>query len=118
MLHLKTASRYVAYYRVSTAQQGWSGLGLEAQREAVRVFLAGSAGDLAEEFTEVESGKNDARPQLARALAVCKLTAGVLVTALSSRSSIIVGMVVSSVPLSNTSCSPCSTSARANETPT
>jgi len=80
-LHLKPALRYVAYYRVSTAQQGRSGLGLEAQREAVRVFLAGGAGELAEEFTEIESGKNDARPQLARALAACKLTGGVLVIA-------------------------------------
>jgi DNA invertase Pin-like site-specific DNA recombinase len=79
--HLEPASRYVAYYRVSTAQQGRSGLGLEAQREAVRVFLAGAAGELAEEFTEIESGKNDARPQLARALSVCKLTGGVLVIA-------------------------------------
>jgi DNA invertase Pin-like site-specific DNA recombinase len=80
-LHLKPALRYVAYYRVSTAQQGRSGLGLEAQREAVRAFLAGGAGELAEEFTEVESGKNDARPQLARALAACKLTGAVLVIA-------------------------------------
>lgn len=80
-LHLKPALRYVAYYRVSTAQQGRSGLGLEAQREAVWAFLAGGAGELAEEFTEVESGKNDARPQLTRALAACKLTGAVLVIA-------------------------------------
>ena len=33
------ASRYVAYYRVSTAKQGTSGLGLDGQREAVRAFL-------------------------------------------------------------------------------
>ncbi len=80
-LHLKPALRHVAYYRVSTAQQGRSGLGLEAQREAVWAFLAGGAGELAEEFTEVESGKNDARPQLTRALAACKLTGAVLVIA-------------------------------------
>jgi DNA invertase Pin-like site-specific DNA recombinase len=78
-LHVKPASRYVAYYRVSTAQQGRSGLGLEAQREAVRTFLAGGAGELAEEFTEIESGKNDARPQLACALAACRLTGAILV---------------------------------------
>jgi DNA invertase Pin-like site-specific DNA recombinase len=80
-LRHKPTLRYVAYYRVSTAQQGRSGLGLEAQREAVRVFLASSTGELAEEFTEVESGKNDARPQLARALAACRLTGGMLVIA-------------------------------------
>jgi DNA invertase Pin-like site-specific DNA recombinase len=79
---LTTAPRFVAYYRVSTARQGRSGLGLEAQREAVRAFLAGSAGALAEAFTEIESGKNDdGRPQLARALDACRLTGAVLVIA-------------------------------------
>jgi DNA invertase Pin-like site-specific DNA recombinase len=74
-------TRFVAYYRVSTAQQGRSGLGLDAQREAVRVFLAGRSDKLAEAFTEVESGKNADRPQLARALDACRLTGGVLVIA-------------------------------------
>src|SRR5690242_6854701 len=73
--------RYVAYYRVSTAQQGRSGLGLDAQREAVRTFLNGNAGALIEEFTEIESGKNSARPQLVRALEACRLTGAVLVIA-------------------------------------
>jgi DNA invertase Pin-like site-specific DNA recombinase len=80
-LHLKPALRYVAYYRVSTARQGRSGLGLEAQREAVRVFMGGCGGELAEEFTEVESGKNGDRQQLARALDACRLTGAVLVIA-------------------------------------
>ena len=71
----------MAYYRVSTAQQGRSGLGLDAQREAVRVFLAARADELAEAFTEIESGKNADRPQLARALDACRLTGGVLVIA-------------------------------------
>ena len=77
----KLAARFVAYYRVSTAQQGRSGLGLEAQREAVRAFLASSAAGLAHEFTEIESGKNADRPQLARALDACRLTGAVLVIA-------------------------------------
>jgi len=81
-LHLKPASRFVAYYRVSTARQGRSGLGLEAQREAVRAFMGGSTGELAEAFTEIESGKrDDDRPQLARALDACRLTGAVLVIA-------------------------------------
>jgi DNA invertase Pin-like site-specific DNA recombinase len=63
------------------AQQGRSGLGLEAQREAVRAFLAGSAAELAQDFTEIESGKNADRPQLARALDACRLTGAVLVIA-------------------------------------
>ena len=47
----------VAYYRVSTAQQGRSGLGLEAQRAAVAAFAKAEGFDVAAEFTEVETGK-------------------------------------------------------------
>jgi len=79
---LRVPSRFVAYYRVSTARQGRSGLGLEAQREAVRVFMGGGTGELAEAFTEIESSKHDDdRPQLARALDACRLTGAVLVIA-------------------------------------
>jgi DNA invertase Pin-like site-specific DNA recombinase len=80
-LTLERASLFIAYYRVSTAGQGRSGLGLEAQREAVRVFLAGSTGMLADQFTENETGKNADRPQLARALEACCLIGAVLVIA-------------------------------------
>ena len=63
----------VAYYRVSTARQGRSGLGIEAQREAVERFAAAEGFDLIGEFVEVETGKGsdalDRRPQLAAALA-------------------------------------------------
>lgn len=62
---------YVAYYRVSTDKQGKSGLGLDAQRQAVADFVAGR-GEIVREFTEVESGRKNDRPQLAAALAVCK----------------------------------------------
>jgi DNA invertase Pin-like site-specific DNA recombinase len=69
-------TKYVAYYRVSTARQGASGLGLEAQREAVSRFLAGNGHKLVAEFTEVETGKGsdalDKRPQLREAIAVAK----------------------------------------------
>ena len=59
----KTAAGYIAYYRVSTARQGASGLGLDAQREAV-TRLAKDSPILAE-FTEVESGnRHENRPQL------------------------------------------------------
>jgi DNA invertase Pin-like site-specific DNA recombinase len=63
----------VAYYRVSTARQGRSGLGLEAQRDAVTRFAATEGFEVAHEFVEVETGKGsdalDRRPQLAAALA-------------------------------------------------
>lgn len=65
------SGNFVAYYRVSTARQGASGLGLEAQQEAVRTYLNGGDWRLVGEFTEVESGKRTDRPQLERALAAC-----------------------------------------------
>jgi Resolvase, N terminal domain len=64
---------FVSYLRVSTDKQGRSGLGIEAQRAAVASYLAGfSAAPLAE-FVEVESGKREDRPELARALAECRV---------------------------------------------
>ena len=71
--------KYVAYLRVSTAKQGRSGLGREAQRQAISDFLAG--GKLVAEFVETESGKNDARPQLAAALHRAKVTGAKLLIA-------------------------------------
>ena len=63
----------VAYYRVSTARQGRSGLGIDGQREAVTRFAAAESFELVAEFVEVETGKGadalDRRPQLAAALA-------------------------------------------------
>jgi DNA invertase Pin-like site-specific DNA recombinase len=64
--------KFVAYFRVSTDRQGKSGLGLEAQREAVLAYLNGGSWTMVAEFTEVESGKHADRPQLAAALAACK----------------------------------------------
>lgn len=63
--------KLVAYYRVSTARQEASGLGLDAQRTTVRAF-AGDAAVVAE-FTEAESGKRADRPELARAIGACRL---------------------------------------------
>ena len=71
---------YIAYYRVSTQQQGRSGLGLEAQRQAVRSFLKGN-GTLLQEFTEVESGKRNDRPQLNEAIAQAQRTGATLLIA-------------------------------------
>jgi DNA invertase Pin-like site-specific DNA recombinase len=73
--------RFIAYYRVSTAEQGRSGLGLEAQQAAVQNYLNGGTWELVGEFTEVESGRKIARPELARALALCKKQKATLVIA-------------------------------------
>ena len=61
--------RYIAYFRVSTAAQGRSGLGLEGQQAAVASYLATQHHDLVGSFTEIESGRNSDRPQLTAALA-------------------------------------------------
>lgn len=71
----------VAYYRVSTAAQGRSGLGLDAQRRAVADLCKARGFTLVAEFTEIESGGRSDRPQLAEALTLAKLTGGVLVFA-------------------------------------
>jgi DNA invertase Pin-like site-specific DNA recombinase len=76
-----TVGRFVAYYRVSTDKQGRSGLGLEAQREAVQRYLNGGTWTLAAEVTEVESGKWNDRPELDRALGLCRLYGATLVVA-------------------------------------
>jgi DNA invertase Pin-like site-specific DNA recombinase len=64
--------KFVAYFRVSTDKQGKSGLGLNAQRKAVLDFLDGGKWTLIDEFVEIESGKQNDRPELAAALAACK----------------------------------------------
>src|SRR3954471_2471435 len=74
-------SSFVAYYRVSTARQGRSGLGLEAQKKAVSDFLNGGPWQLLAEFVEIESGKTDDRPELEQALATCELSGAALVVA-------------------------------------
>lgn len=74
--------RYVCYYRVSTQKQGQSGLGLEAQQEAVKRHLISHPGELLAEFTETESGKQARnRPSLLNALDLCKRKQAVLIIA-------------------------------------
>lgn len=73
--------RFVSYFRVSTQKQGRSGLGLEAQREAVTTYLNGGDWTVLAEFVEVESGRDADRPELAKALERCRLTGATLVIA-------------------------------------
>ena len=76
---------FVSYIRVSTAAQGRSGLGLEAQREAVSTYLNGGEWQLLKEFVEVETGKGsnalEKRPELRAAMAYAKKHRATLVIA-------------------------------------
>jgi DNA invertase Pin-like site-specific DNA recombinase len=87
----------IAYYRVSTARQGRSGLGIEAQRDAVTRFAAAEGFDLTAEFVEVETGKGadalDRRPQLAAALAIGRARKSPVIVAKLDRLSRDVGFV-------------------------
>ena len=80
-----SADKFVAYYRVSTARQGRSGLGLEAQRVAVLGYLKGTAGRLLTEITEIESGKLNTRPKLQEAIQRAKLSGARLIIAKMDR---------------------------------
>jgi DNA invertase Pin-like site-specific DNA recombinase len=72
---------FVAYFRVSTDAQGRSGLGLEAQREAVARHVEGARGRIIAEFEEIESGKKNDRPKIATAISTCRLRRATLVIA-------------------------------------
>jgi DNA invertase Pin-like site-specific DNA recombinase len=94
--------KYVAYYRVSTKKQSKSGLGLEAQKQMVETF-AEANGHLIADFVEVESGRNDQRVELAKAMAYAKKSSASLLIAkldrFSRRVSFIATMMEKGVPL-------------------
>ncbi len=78
--------RFIAYYRVSTEKQSKSGkarsgLGLEAQHQTVKHYAAQKGGEIIASFQEVESGKNNARPELDKALTLCRQKKAVLLIA-------------------------------------
>lgn len=73
--------KIVSYLRVSTARQGHSGLGLDAQRTAIQAYADTKQAALMNEFVEVESGKDNTRPKLAEALHLAKVTGSILVIA-------------------------------------
>lgn len=73
--------KIVAYHRVSTARQGTSGLGLDAQTRAIEDFAQARSAEVVGSFTEVESGKQDDRPELSKALHLAKVTGATLVIA-------------------------------------
>ena len=73
--------RIVVYKRVSTVRQGNSGLGLEAQENAIEAFRKSKGAEIVKYFTEVESGKRNDRPELMKALHLAKVTGSTLVIA-------------------------------------
>ncbi len=77
--------KFIAYYRVSTQKQGQSGLGLDAQKQAVLNYLNGGNWKLVQEVVEVETGKGsdalDRRPQLKAAIDACKKQKATLIIA-------------------------------------
>lgn len=73
---------YIAYYRVSTARQGKSGLGLDAQKRTVQDFIkSDKRHDLVKAYIEVESGRSNTRIELTRALEHCKKVGATLLIA-------------------------------------
>lgn len=86
------SKKYIAYYRVSTTRQGESGLGLSAQKEAVRRYL-GKGKILLNQYQEVESGRKSERPQLKKAIAESKETGATLIIAKLDRLSRNVGFI-------------------------
>jgi DNA invertase Pin-like site-specific DNA recombinase len=78
---MNAITRIIAYERVSTARQGRSGLGLEAQRRAIDSFAASRSVEVLARFTEVESGRRNDRPELDKALTLARLTGATLVIA-------------------------------------
>lgn len=84
--------RFIAYYRVSTQKQGNSGLGLDAQKRMVRNYLKDDD-ILIDQFEEVESGKNDNRPQLLKAIEKSKSEGATLLIAKLDRLSRSAGFI-------------------------
>ncbi len=68
----RNGKRYLAYFRVSTQRQGDSGLGLDAQKKMVADFVRSNGGEVVAEATEIESGRNNDRPQLLASIERCK----------------------------------------------
>lgn len=76
--------QYVIYKRVSTEDQGKSGLGLAAQDRDIRLFLENFSDvpfEILAEFTEIETGKADSRAKLAEALSIARKTGAFLLVA-------------------------------------
>ena len=68
--------KFIAYYRVSTEKQGQSGLGLEAQRTICYAYARSINAEIISEYTDIESGSHNDRPELNKALALLDIESG------------------------------------------
>jgi DNA invertase Pin-like site-specific DNA recombinase len=80
-IYLGNMPNFVSYLRVSTLRQGQSGLGIDAQRTAVKQYLGQVGGTLLQEYVEIESGSSKARPVLVQSISLCRSSKAVLVIA-------------------------------------
>lgn len=93
------SGKFISYLRVSTDKQGRSGLGIDAQKAAIDSYLNGGSWQLLCEYVEIESGKNNDRPQLQEAMNECRRTGATLVIAKLdrlSRDPDFIGMIMKS----------------------
>ncbi len=97
----KQMNKGVTYYRVSTKKQGKSGLGLEAQKEAVKTYVTNHPIQIDREYFEIESGKKRKRPVLKQALRFCRRTKAILIIAnidrLARNTLLVAGIIESEV---------------------
>ena len=73
--------KLVPYYRVSTAKQGKSGLGLEGQENTVQLFAEAHGAEILKSYVEIETGKRADRPELAKALSHARRAKATLIIA-------------------------------------
>ena len=95
------SGKYILYYRCSTQRQGQSGLGLEAQQQQAKQYLNLVGGTLVQEFTEIESGRKNDRPQVQAAIELCRVHDATLLVAkfdrLSRDAAVLLGLKKSEV---------------------
>jgi DNA invertase Pin-like site-specific DNA recombinase len=101
-------TKFIAYTRVSTQDQGKSGLGLAAQAEAITRFIAFDDFNLIETYTDIASGKDNNRPQLLAAIARCKKEKATLIVAkldrLTRNAAFALGLVDQGLPVTICDC--------------
>ncbi|WP_160165386.1 recombinase family protein [Nonlabens ulvanivorans] len=71
--------KFIAYYRVSTKEQGISGLGLQSQKDSILKYIKSTSGVLVESFTDIKSGSDNNRENLNKAIIACQTNKATLI---------------------------------------